>query len=165
MGKLPIRKSSGYIRFHPSRSVAKNQIEGEQQRADRDARVRNVERGPVIVACVQHDEIDDVTETSAVSQVAEDAREQQRARSENTIVIPRRAQEIVKDRYRSKHCQHYEKPTAKRAAFLQLSKRDARVFSVDKLKKPANQHSLFAKTKRFDGPRLCRLVGHVDEER
>jgi len=114
---------------------------------------------------VQNDEIDHVTETRAVRKVAGNAGEQQRTRAEHTIVVSRRAHEVVEDSNRGDHRQHNEEPAAKRAAFLQLSKRDAWVLGVDELEETGNHHALVTQAKCLDGPRLRRLIGHVQRER
>ena len=80
--------------------MTKNEVVGEQQRADRDTRVCDIERGPMIVAGVYDDEIDNVAKADAIGQVTEDAREQQRTSSEDTIVVTWRPHKIIKDRDR-----------------------------------------------------------------
>src|SRR6187397_2030254 len=113
MGKLPMRKSSGYIRvLYALRSMAEYKFVSQQQRSDCNAGVRDVERGPVVVARVQHDEIDDVTEKNAISQVAEDTGQQQRASAEHAIVGPGSIEEIVKDGDRGGNRQHDKEPAA-----------------------------------------------------
>ena len=64
----------------------------------------------MIVAGVHDDEIDNVAETNAISQITEDACEQQRTSPEHAIVVSRRAHEIVKDRDRRERREHYKKP-------------------------------------------------------
>ena len=164
MGKLPIRKISGYICFSLRRSVAKDQIVREQQRADSDARVCYVERGPMIAAGVQDDEIDHVAESKAIGQVSENTREQQRARTQNSIVVSRRAHEVIENCDGGEHRQHDEKPATKRTAFLQLTKSDAGILGVDKLKEAGNDDALVTKPQRPHRPRLRRLIGKVDAE-
>ena len=183
MGKLPIRKISGYILLkqpqiytdkhgseldficvHPCRSVAKDQIVRQQQRADSNTRVCYVERGPMIVAGVQDDEIDHIAESKTISQVSENAGEQQRTCTQNAIVVSRCAHEVIKNRDRSEHCEHDEEPATERAAFLQLSKRDARVFGVYELKEPGNDHAFVTEAQRFNRPRFRRLVGHKNAQ-
>lgn len=119
----------------------------------------------MVLAGVQHNEIDNVTEAGAVSQIAQNAGEQQRTSSENTIVVAWRAHEVIKNRDGSQCGQDDKEPATEGAAFLQLAKSDPRVFSVDKLQEPADDHALFAETKCFDGPGFCGLVGEVNAER
>src|SRR5215213_4798107 len=106
----------------------------------------------MIAAGVQHNEIDNITEAGAVSEVAQNACEQKRTSSENAIVASWSAHEVIKDCHRSQYGQDDEKPPSERAAFLQLSKRDARVFSVDELEEATDDHALFTKAKCFDSP-------------
>jgi hypothetical protein len=115
--------------------VTKNHVESQQQSADRDACVRDVERGPMVIPGVHDNEINHVTQAHAICQVAEDAGKQQGASSQHTIVISGSLQKIVKDRDGRGNREHDEKPAAKAAAILELAKRDSRVFRVDKLEK------------------------------
>src|ERR1041384_3134801 len=105
--------------------MTKNEIICEQQCADSDARICDIERRPVIVAGMEHDEVDNITEPDAIGQVTQDAGKQQRTGSEHTIVVTRRAEEIVKDGDGGSTGQHNEEPAAKRSAFLQMTKRNA----------------------------------------
>ncbi len=90
--------------------MTKNKIVGEQQGADGDARICDVERGPMIVAGMYDDEIDNVSEAHAVCQITEDACEQEGTSPEHAIVVSWRAHEIVKDRNRRKRREYYKEP-------------------------------------------------------
>ena len=106
----------------------------------------------MIIAGMQNNEIDHVTEANAIGEIAADAGEQQRASSEHAIVVSGSAYEIVKDRDRGGNRQHDEEPPAKRAAFLELAESDPRIFRVEKLHETSDEHALVAKAQRPHGP-------------
>ncbi len=145
--------------------MTENYVVRQQQSANRDACVGDIEGWPMIIAGVQDDEIDNVTEAGAIGQVTQDSGEQKRTGAEHAIVVSRCSHEVIKDRDRREHCQDHKKPAAKRTALLQLTKCDAGIFSVRKLKKSGDNDALIAEAKRPDGPRLRRLVSHVNAER
>jgi hypothetical protein len=140
----------------------KNQIIGEQQRANRDACVRDVESWPMPRTCVQDDKIDYLNQPGAIGQITGDARQQKRASSEDPIVVSRRAHKIIEDGYRGGDCKHYKEPTPKTPTLLQLTESDSPILGVNEIEEPVNNCSIITKPKRAHGPSLTGLVDHVD---
>src|SRR2546421_12154496 len=118
--------------------MSEYQIVSQQQRTERDASVGDIERWPVILSGVQQNEINHKPEPHTISQVAQDARQQQRGCSENAIVVSRRAKKVKQHRNGRDCRQDDEKPAAKRAAFLQLPKGDAAILGINKIEQAAN---------------------------
>ncbi len=110
------------------------------------------------------DEINYITEPGAVGQIPDDSGEQQRTRSQHTVVVSRRAQEIVKDGQRRGYRQHYKKPASKTSAFLQLAEGNTAILCIYQVKKAADDSLIMSETQRAHGPRLGRLVDHVEAE-
>ena len=91
----------------------------------------------MIRARMHGDEIDYVTQPGAVSQITEDSGEQKRARSQDAVIVSRRAQKIIEDGQRGGYRQPHKKPSCKTSAFLQLAESDTPGFSAyTKSKKP-----------------------------
>ena len=138
-------------------STCEDQIVRQQQRAEGDARIRNVEGWPMILAGVQLDEIDHEPQAHSISQISGDACQQQRARTQNAIIITRGAKEIKQHRDRSRGRQDYEKPAPKGAAFLQLTERDASVFRVSEIQQATDDCAIF-KAHAMNSPGFARLI-------
>jgi len=143
--------------------MREDQIVRQQQRAEGDARIRNIESRPMILAGVQLDEIDHEPESHSISQVSGDARQQQRARAQNSIIITRGAKEIKQHRDRSRGRQDYEKPAPKGAAFLQLTERDASILCVDEIENATDDGAIF-KAHAMNSPGFARLVRQVNPQ-
>src|SRR6185503_13933916 len=111
---------------------------------------------------VQHDEVDHVTESLPVRQIAGNSRQQQGAGSQHPVIISRRAHEIIENCCRGHYCQYHKKPTSERTAFLQLSESNARIFSVDEIEKALNDGAIALEAQRANCPGLGRLIDHVD---
>lgn len=139
-------------------------IIGEEGRAGADAGVRDVKDGPVIRACVREYEIYHVAESRAVRHVAQNAREQQRASAEHSVIIARRAKEINEDGDSGGSRERDEEPAPEVASILQLTERDAAILRVDHVQHPADNRFVLAVTQDAHGPGLARLVHHVDAE-
>src|SRR5262249_32415248 len=125
--------------------------------SESDAGIGHVECRPVILTRVQHDEIDNESEAHAIRQVAEYAGQQQSARPQNAIIVARRAKEIKQHGDRRGAGQDYKEPAPKRAAFLQLTERDAAVLSVNQIERTANNGALL-KSQTTHCPGLARLI-------
>src|SRR2546423_2478576 len=134
--------------------MREDQIISQQYSAESYARVRHIECRPVVLPRVQQDEIDHKAKAHPVSEVADDARQQQRRGSENSIVVARRAKEIKEHGSSSDPRQHNEEPATKRAAFLQLAERNPAIFGINKIERAANYCDVL-KTKTPDRPRLA----------
>lgn len=144
--------------------MREDQVVRQQQRAERDARIRNIEGWPMILAGVQLDEIDHESQAHSISQISGDARQKQRARAQNSIIIARGAKEIKQHRDRSRSRQDYEKPPPKGAAFLQLTERDASIFRVSEIQQAADDCAVF-KAHAMNSPGFARLVRQVNAKR
>src|SRR5690242_3759045 len=119
----------------------------------------------MIIAGVQDDEINDVTEANAIREIAGDTGKQQRASSKHAIVVSGSTKEIVKDGDGGSNREYDEKPAAKRAAFLKLAEGDAGVFRVVKLHEAGDHHALVGVAQRSRGPRFRPLIGEINTER
>src|SRR6185295_15445598 len=73
-----------------ARSFISSDLNGEKNDADRNSRIGNVERGPVIAAEVELEKIDDVAVGHAVVQVSECAAKDQGERNMQKAVPERR---------------------------------------------------------------------------
>lgn len=111
---------------------------------------------------MQDDEIDHIAQANAVSQIPYNSRQQERACSQNAIVVARRAQKVIEHSQRGSYCQYYKKPTSKGPTFLQLPESDAAIFCINQIKEAANNGSLITKPECADCPCLGGLVDHVD---
>ena len=110
-----------------------------------------------------HDnEINNVTKTGAVSQITRDSGEQERASSQNAIVVSRSAQKIIKHSHGGGDGKHHKEPSSKAATLLQLTKSDARILRVNKIEEAANDGSISTESQRAYRPRLAGLIDHVD---
>src|SRR4051794_20072484 len=145
-------------------SGGKDQIVGEQQCTNRNTGVSHVEGRPVILSGVQVNEIDHESEPHPIRKIAENAGQQQRARTKYAVVSAGCAEEIKQDCDRGSRSQHDEKPAAERAAFLQLPERNAGVLSVNKIKHSANDR-LVSKAHPANRPGLTTLVHKVHAQR
>ena len=110
------------------------------------------------------DEINYITQPGAVSQIPEDSGQQKRTRSQDAVVVSRRAQEIVEDGQRRGYRQHHKKPTCKTSAFLQLAESNTAILCINQVKEAVNNCSIVSEAQRAHGPRLGRLVDHVEAE-
>lgn len=113
---------------------------------------------------MENDEIDHVAQPRAISKIADDACQQQRAGSQHTVIVSRRPQKIEEYRQRRSDREHYENPPSERAAFLQLPKRDATILGVNEIEEAGDYRSLVAKPECAHRPGLGRLIDHVDTE-
>lgn len=110
------------------------------------------------------DEINYITQPGAVGQIPYDAGQQERTRSQDTVVVSRRAQEIVEDCQRRGYRQHHKKPASKTSTFLQLAEGNTAILCIDQIKEAADDSSIMSEAQRTHGPRLGRLVDHVEAE-
>src|SRR6185437_6665205 len=116
----------------------KNQIISQQQRANRDACIGDVEGWPMPGAGVHDNEINNVPKAGAVSQITGDSGEQERASPQNAIVVSRSAQKVIEHGHRGGDGKHHEEPPSKTSAFLQLTKSYPRILRVNKVEETAN---------------------------
>ena len=80
------------------------------------------------------------------------------------IVIPFRAQKIKEHGRRGPHRQYHEKPTAKSATVLQLSKSDAGILGVNEIQKSIDQGNVVTTAQPLHSPGLTNLIDQVDAE-
>jgi hypothetical protein len=114
---------------------------------------------------VEQDEVDDVAEARAVGQVPGDAGEQQRARAEHAVVLPRRAEEVGEDGDRRRAGQRDQQPAARRAALLKLPEGDAGILRVGQIEEARHDRHVPPQTQAAHRPRLRGLIDEVDAER
>ena len=107
-------------------------------------------------------EINYVPKPGAVSQVTGYSCEQERASSQDAIVVSRSAQKVIKHRHRGRDGQPHKEPSSKTSAFLQTTKGDARILRVNKIEEAANDSSISTEPQRAHRPRFAGLIDHVD---
>jgi hypothetical protein len=144
--------------------LPEHQIVRQKQRANRDAGVCDIEGWPMIRTRMHGDEINHVSQPGAVSQISDYACQQERTSSQDAVVVSWRAQEIIEDSYRGKYGQHHKKPAPKAPTFLQLTESDAAILRINQVQEAVNNCPILSEAKRAYGPRLGRLVNHVEAE-
>ena len=107
-------------------------------------------------------EINYVPEPGAVSQVTGYSCEQERASSQDAIIVSRIAQKIIKHCHSGRDGQHNKEPSSKTSAFLQLTKSDSPILRVNKIEEAANDGPIGSESQRAHRPRLAGLINHVD---
>src|SRR6267378_2005405 len=109
-------------------------------------------------------EINYVPKPGAICQIAGNSRQQKRARSEDSIVVSRRAQKIVEDGHGGCDGQHNEEPATETPALLQLTKSDSAILRINEIEEAADDGSIVRMPQPAHRPRLAGLVDHVDDE-
>ena len=111
---------------------------------------------------MHHNEVNNVAKPDAVSQIAGDSGEQERASAQDAIVVSRSAQKIIKHGHRGRDGKNHKEPSSKTSAFLQLAKSNPRILRVNKIEEAANDGPIASEPQRAYRPRLAGLIDHVD---
>src|SRR2546423_719212 len=150
--------------FLPRAPAFEKEIEGEQECAGADGGVGEVEGGPVVVACVEEDEVHDAAQTDAVNQIAGDAGEEERARAEHAVVRACGAEEVDEHGEGGEDGERGEHPTREVAAALQLPEGDAGVLGVGQIEHARDDGHVAPEAQSAHSPSLRRLIGEEETE-